>query len=183
MANVSQIEDKNGVVKDIVDKGLDEKTSQNSIASSDYVLLEDINGAYHKIAKASFTEAVRSALGAVINSVAKGNDIAKVPVLDSNNDLGMGTLANLASVLGAMVCDITGAPYRKPSIQASARTSIRTSGLYTYTGDPYGTLIVFNSGYYQCQIDIPADLQYQYVTIRTSNNDNSDWTSYSLERH
>lgn len=103
MANVSQIEDKNGVVKDIVDKGLDEKTSQNSIASSDYVLLEDINGAYHKIAKASFTEAVRSALGAVINSVAKGNDIAKVPVLDSNNDLGMGTLANLASVLGDIV--------------------------------------------------------------------------------
>ncbi len=102
MAKVTDIQDKNGATREIQDKDLANRTSQSSIASSDYVLLEDTNGAYHKIAKASFTEAVRGALGSVINSVAKGTDIAKVPVLDSNNDLGMGTLSNLASVLGGI---------------------------------------------------------------------------------
>jgi len=100
MAKVTDIQDKNGVSKEIQDKDLANRTSQSTVASTDYILLEDTDGAYHKIAKASFTEAVRGALGSVINSVAKGTDIAKVPVLDSNNDLGMGTLANLASVLG-----------------------------------------------------------------------------------
>ena len=102
MAIVDQIQDKNNVTRDIVDKGLNSKTSQSAVASSDYVLLEDTGGAYHKIAKASFVEAVRGAMGDVINSVAKGTDIAKLPVLDSNNDLGMGTLANVASVLGVL---------------------------------------------------------------------------------
>lgn len=100
MAKVTDIQDKNGVSKEIQDKDLANRTSQSTVASTDYILLEDTDGAYHKIAKASFTEAVRGALGSVINSVAKGTDIAKVPVLDSNNDLGMGTLTNLASVLG-----------------------------------------------------------------------------------
>ena len=102
MAKVTDIQDKNGVSKEIQDKDLANRTSQSTVASTDYILLEDTDGAYHKIAKASFTEAVRGALGSVINSVAKGTDIAKVPVLDSNNDLGMGTLANLASVLGVL---------------------------------------------------------------------------------
>jgi len=103
MAKVTDIQDKNGVSKEIQDKDLANRTSQSTIASTDYVLLEDTDGAYHKIAKASFTEAVRGALGSVINSVAKGTDIAKIPVLDSSNDLGMGTLANVASVLGGVV--------------------------------------------------------------------------------
>lgn len=100
MAKVTDIQDKNGTSKEIQDKDLARRTAQSAVASSDYVLLEDTSGQYHKISKASFTEAVRGALGSVINSVAKGSDIAKVPVLDSNNDLGMGTLANIASVLG-----------------------------------------------------------------------------------
>lgn len=82
-----------------------------------------------------------------------------------------------------MVCDITSAPYRKPAIQASERANIRSSGIYTYSGSSYGTLIVFNAGYYQCQIDIPADLQYQYVTIKTSNNDRADWSTIAVEKH
>ena len=100
MAKVTDIQDEQGTVKEIQDKDLSRQTAQSSIASSDYIMLEDTDGGYHKISKASFTEAVRGALGSVINSVAKGTDIAKVPVLDSNNDLGMGTLQNLASVLG-----------------------------------------------------------------------------------
>lgn len=82
-----------------------------------------------------------------------------------------------------MVCDITGAPYRKSIIQASERANIRSSGIYSYTGDAYGTLIVFNAGYYQCQIDIPSDLQYQYIIIRTTNNDKVDWSAVAVEKH
>lgn len=102
-AKCTDIQDKNGVLKEVQDKDLANQTSASTINSSDYVMLQDTNGGYHKISKASFTEAVRGALGSVINSVAKGSDIAKVPVLDSNNDLGMGTLANLASVLGDLL--------------------------------------------------------------------------------
>jgi hypothetical protein len=106
MAKVTDIQDKNGVSREIQDKDLANRTSQSTVASTDYILLEDTDGAYHKIAKASFTEAVRGALGSVINSVAKGTDIAKIPVLDSSNDLGMGTLANVASVLGVRIYKI-----------------------------------------------------------------------------
>ena len=166
MANVSQIEDKNGVVKDIVDKGLDEKTSQNSIASSDYVLLEDTDGAYHKIAKAFFTEAVRSALGAVINSVAKGNDIAKVPVLDSNNDLGMGTLANLASVLGG-IANMLHAP-TMTDIDDFDRTKTPSIQIGSYYEDGSGFVqfsIVFSYSYYaRLRFGMGSDLiQYSIV--------------------
>ena len=108
MAKVTDIQDKNGVSKEIQDKDLAQQTAATAIASTDYVMLQDTSGGYHKIAKASFTEAVRSALGSVINSTAKGTDISKMPVLDSNNDLGMGTLANIASVLGATLFDSTG---------------------------------------------------------------------------
>ena len=132
------------------------------------------------------TNTLANALKSVFgnNTTDNPSSTSKIPYCGSDGlPAGLASMSNLASVLGAMVCDITGAPYRKSPIQASARTSIRTSGLYTYTGNPYGTLIVFNAGYYQCQIDIPADLQYQYVTIRTSNNDKSDWSSYALEKH
>lgn len=103
MAKVTDIQDKNGVSKEIQDKDLSRQTAATAIASTDYVMLQDTSGGYHKIAKASFTEAVRSALGSVINSTAKGTDIAKVPVLDSNNDLGMGTLANIAKKLQSVL--------------------------------------------------------------------------------
>lgn len=102
MADNRQFTDHNeigGVNVYLEDKKLSEKTSQSSVASTDFVLLEDTDGAYHKIAKASFVEAIREALGSIINSVAKGTNIAKMPVLDSNNDLGMGTLANIGSAL------------------------------------------------------------------------------------
>lgn len=126
MAKVTDIQDKNGTSKEIQDKDLSRQTAATAIASTDYVMLQDTSGGYHKIAKASFTEAVRSALGSVINSTAKGTGISKVPVLDSNNDLGMGTLANLASVLGAKyVSNIT--------TVSNDCNDIRSNGYYAVT--------------------------------------------------
>lgn len=145
MAKVTDIQDKNGATREIQDKDLANRTAASSIASSDYVLLEDTNGAYHKIAKASFTEAVRGALGSVINSVAKGTDIAKVPVLDSNNDLGMGTLSNLASVLGghfnAIIRTITLAA---GATHTESQIGIMASGLWQISeSSSYGSAILF----------------------------------------
>lgn len=143
MAKVTDIQDKNGVSKEIQDKDLANRTSQSTVASTDYILLEDTDGAYHKIAKASFTEAVRGALGSVINSVAKGTDIAKVPVLDSNNDLGMGTLTNLASVLG--VADIRGTASDVLKIR---RIGAGEAGIafYSETDTLVGTISIANNG-------------------------------------
>lgn len=168
------------------DKKLAERTAVSgaaSIANLKFLLANDDTEGFNTAIKAYIDEAIRSALGALVNNLDKGTAVSRILATDGNNDLGTITPANLASVLGAMVCDITNAPYRKPAIQASERLTIRNSGIYTYTGNPYGTLIVFNAGYYQCQIDIPADLQYQYVEIRTTNNDRADWSSITIEKH
>lgn len=87
----------------LLDKKLDERTSQSAVETTDYVLLEDTDGAFHKIAKNSFNEAVRGALGSLLNNLDKGTNIKSVVGLGSAspvNDLGTVTLANLASLLG-----------------------------------------------------------------------------------
>lgn len=162
MAKVTDIQDKNGVSKEIQDKDLANRTSQSTIASSDYVLLEDTDGAYHKIAKASFTEAVRGALGSVINSVAKGTDIAKIPVLDSSNDLGMGTLANVASVLGVAT---------KKAISQSEVSSLGAGvGIYSASVDGLGNGILIHMCIsWGAQIFIAYDKMY----FRRSTNENN----------
>lgn len=181
MAKVTDIQDKNGATREIQDKDLANRTSQSSIASSDYVLLEDTNGAYHKIAKASFTEAVRGALGSVINSVAKGTDIAKVPVLDSNNDLGMGTLSNLASVLGAALLQQTPTAINANSLVTEQRMLIFTMTIQHSQNLPsdavYGWLIVEKMGdtiiqYYRGLDDLT------YKKIRRSENNGVTWGSW-----
>lgn len=87
----------------LLDKKLDERTSQSAVETTDYVLLEDTDGAFHRIAKNSFNEAVRGALGSLLNNLDKGTNIKSVVGLGSAspvNDLGTVTLANLASLLG-----------------------------------------------------------------------------------
>ena len=182
MAKVTDIQDKNGATREIQDKDLANRTSQSSIASSDYVLLEDTNGAYHKIAKASFTEAVRGALGSVINSVAKGTDIAKVPVLDSNNDLGMGTLSNLASVLGVPVAD-TWSDSKTVNINTLSRNGFywADSSAEGFPDNLSGTAVVVHwrqahgSGAYGLQILM--GLNHDRIFIRQASSENS-WSSW-----
>lgn len=185
MAKVTDIQDKNGVSKEIQDKDLANRTSQSTVASTDYILLEDTNGAYHKIAKASFTEAVRGALGSVINSVAKGTDIAKVPVLDSNNDLGMGTLANLASVLGGVIRTKTNT-YTDLNDVPTDRLICGSVATATYTANipvqVVGMFISFpgdNSGNLSSQLYITYESTFRlYVRYRW--NTWSDWKQITL---
>lgn len=83
------INDANGV------KGAGATTS----LTTDYIMLKDTSGAYHKIQKSSFTEAVRNTLASLLVNNDKGTTISQIAAIASG-DFGSVTPANLASVLG-----------------------------------------------------------------------------------
>lgn len=85
---------------DIRDRKLADTGTKTTAVNTDYVLLEDTSGNYQKIAKNSFTEAVRNTLGDILRNNDKGTSINGVPALGSDNDFGSISTANLASVLG-----------------------------------------------------------------------------------
>ena len=67
--------------------------------TTEYVMLKDTNGVYHKILKSSFTEAIRDVLAGLLVTNDKGTTINQIAVIASS-DFGSITPANLASVLG-----------------------------------------------------------------------------------
>jgi len=67
--------------------------------TTDYIMLKDTNGQYHKIQKDSFTEAVRNTLASLLVNNDKGTTISQIAAIASD-DFGSVTPANLASVLG-----------------------------------------------------------------------------------
>lgn len=67
--------------------------------TTDYIMLKDTSGAYHKIQKSSFTEAVRNTLASLLVNNDKGTTISQIAAIASG-DFGSVTPANLASVLG-----------------------------------------------------------------------------------
>lgn len=68
--------------------------------TTEYVMLKDTNGVYHKILKSSFTEAIRDVLAGLLVNNDKGTTISQIAAIASG-DFGSVTPANLASVLGA----------------------------------------------------------------------------------
>lgn len=69
--------------------------------TTEYVMLKDINGVYHKILKDSLTEACRNVLAGLLVNNDKGTTINQIPAIASG-DFGSITPANLASVLGVV---------------------------------------------------------------------------------
>ena len=67
--------------------------------TTDYIMLKDTSGNYHKILKDSFTEACRNVLAGLLVNNDKGTTISQIPAIASG-DFGSVTPANLASVLG-----------------------------------------------------------------------------------
>lgn len=67
--------------------------------TTEYVMLKDTNGVYHKILKSSFTEAIRDVLAGLLVNNDKGTTISQIAAIASG-DFGSVTPANLASVLG-----------------------------------------------------------------------------------
>ena len=62
MAKCTDIQDKNGVTKEVQDKDLANQTTASAVASSDYVMVQDTNGGYHRITKENFTRAMAEGL-------------------------------------------------------------------------------------------------------------------------
>ena len=77
--------------------------------TTDYIMLKDTSGNYHKILKDSFTEACRNVLAGLLVNNDKGTTISQIPAIASG-DFGSVTPANLASVLGGFNIGFT----RKP---------------------------------------------------------------------
>lgn len=73
--------------------------SAQTTLTTEYVMLKDTNGVYHKILKSSFTEAIRDVLAGLLVNNDKGTTISQIAAIASG-DFGSITPANLASVLG-----------------------------------------------------------------------------------
>lgn len=74
--------------------------------TTDYVMLKDTSGNYHKIDKSSFTEAIRDTLATLLTNNDKGTTFNLVPAIASG-DFGSVTPENLASVLGVCKVEIS----------------------------------------------------------------------------
>jgi hypothetical protein len=78
-----------------------QSTGAAQIANLEYILKNKSTGEFVEALDSIINERVRVALGALVNNLDKGTGIAKVLGLDSNQDLGTSSIANLASVLSA----------------------------------------------------------------------------------
>lgn len=91
--------------------------------TTDYIMLKDTSGNYHKILKDSFTEACRNVLAGLLVNNDKGTTISQIPAIASG-DFGSVTPANLASVLGAPQLLSIGSGYTSLTINKGLKQAI-----------------------------------------------------------
>lgn len=104
--------------------------SAQTTLTTEYVMLKDTNGVYHKILKSSFTEAIRDTLAGLLVNNDKGTTINQIAAIASG-DFGSITPSNLASVLGVSGYS-NAANFVNPD-------TLFTPGIYAYLGeDPIG---------------------------------------------
>lgn len=128
MADTRQFTDHNeigGVNVYLEDKKLAESPEQNTMASTDYVLLKDEDDIPRKISKANLMSVVKDAIGELLKSNDLGTSVTNVPALNASA-FGSATVANLASVLG-------GKDNQTPSDDALNITP--STGYYIITSD------------------------------------------------
>lgn len=80
-----------------------QSTGAAQIANLKYILKNGSTGEFVEALDSIINERVRVALGTLVNNLDKGTGLAKVLGIDSSNDLGASSLANLASMLSAEV--------------------------------------------------------------------------------
>lgn len=106
MADSRQFTDHNqvgGVNVFLEDKRLAERTAVGSaagIANLKFLLANDDTEGFNTAIKAYIDEAVRSAIGTLVDNLDKNTAISRILATDANHDLGTITPANLANVLG-----------------------------------------------------------------------------------
>ena len=152
--------------------------------TTDYIMLKDTNGQYHKIQKDSFTEAVRNTLASLLVNNDKGTTISQIAAIASG-DFGSVTPANLASVLGVWVSK------RISNILNLDLNNISESGVYVCSSDesssvlnkPTGyrgptVLIHFKGLYYSSQVLFGVVSSGCIMYFRQSNYNDASWNDW-----
>ena len=105
--------------------------------TTEYVMLKDTNGRYHKILKSSLTEACRNVLASLLVNNDKGTTISQIAAIASG-DFGSITPANLASVLGGTTTAIESNANIKNYMTYGRFTCASNTVAATLTGLPTG---------------------------------------------
>lgn len=153
--------------------------------TTEYVMLKDTEGRYHKILKSSLTEACRNVLAGLLVNNDKGTTISQIAAIASG-DFGSVTPANLASVLGGtfMVIDIAENSnvdnIKKSGIYVSATSSITSTLSGTLpTGFTYGFYleVIGKNPYIQTLTNFNGDTVYRRGFV---NNAWSAWKKVTI---
>lgn len=161
--------------------------SAQTTLTTEYVMLKDTSGVYHKILKSSFTEAIRDVLAGLLVNNDKGTTINQIAAIASG-DFGSITPANLASVLGVGAFKSTDFKMLYGAVTPKSETSIPCGdgllfiGLYsggvllwpTYWGTnidviagayPSGITVTKTSGSRVVIVNSPSSTEYKWVYI------------------
>ena len=84
----------------IVDKGIDEAQSRNTVANTDVVKVQDGNGVWHAIPFNKFIEVATPLVASIMNNLNLQGNIAKFLGLNANGAPGVSSLADAAAALG-----------------------------------------------------------------------------------
>lgn len=149
--------------------------SAQTTLTTEYVMLKDTSGVYHKILKSSFTEAIRDVLAGLLVNNDKGTTINQIAAIASG-DFGSITPANLASVLGGMqpkghVYSIDANTITETSIYSVNDANFADHHLPSH----WGILTTINTGggdsvYSTYQKWLQADGTTEYTRLRSGGN-------------
>lgn len=87
----------------IVDKGIDEAQSRNTVANTDVVKVQDGNGVWHAIPFNKFIEVATPFVASIMNNLNLQGNIVKFLGLNANGAPGVSSLADAAAALGVTV--------------------------------------------------------------------------------
>lgn len=142
--------------------------SAQTTLTTEYVMLKDTSGVYHKILKSSFTEAIRDVLAGLLVNNDKGTTINQIAAIASG-DFGSITPANLASVLGGGLIQVL--PDSLLNLNSLRSGTYQSSGK-TLTNAPSGistSVIIFHTnwidGFWGIQFLLDTATKYLYYRV------------------
>lgn len=148
--------------------------------TTDYIMLKDTSGNYHKILKDSFTEACRNVLAGLLVNNDKGTTISQIPAIASG-DFGSVTPANLASVLGAQIQGINITDFNDVPIGRWVFVAADSSALHAPNigANEYRGYLHYNyAGVSTYAEQVYIDTQIRVMCFRTRNS--LEWSSWQI---
>ena len=142
--------------------------------TTEYVMLKDTEGRYHKILKSSLTEACRNVLAGLLVNNDKGTTISQIAAIASG-DFGSVTPANLASVLGVVTTSI-------PGMGLNRKTYSQVNGDATdgMPGSDWYHILRFGNTQYGLDMAIPLTSPSTLYIRVYNNTTQSSWRKVGL---